>query len=429
MKRTTLKALALALLLLAPGAPPRAQTDDRGASIWKAVGELPAGPKRWALVVGVDEYHDPKFNNLSGAANDARSLADALTRYAGFPGRQVTLLATDEPGRQPTRANILKRLDDLIADAPKDGLLLLFFAGHGLSADKGRTYLLPSDAWVGNDPQLLEKTALNVEAVRDSIRKTGVRQVIVILDACRNEPLRARSAAANVLTEAYTRAFDFDVRNREVVAFATIYATAVGQRAYEDGDRRQGYFTRALVEGMSGGAKNGRGEVTLAALVDYVQRRVPELVGRALEQKPWAEIDGYLAHRLVVAVAGPPPAEPDPATRPAEPTDLGGGSTPPAGPPAERLDPGGLSIYTAQFDCYSNGACHLFVGGSGWGVEGVKVFMNGRDVSKQLLSNNGGVMQLDGDVRSLNLISGTNEVQVQFGGKTSEPYRFFKLIK
>jgi uncharacterized caspase-like protein len=48
-------------------------------------------------VIGVDKYSDPQISPLKGADNDARTLSDALVRYAGFPEDQVILLATDQP--------------------------------------------------------------------------------------------------------------------------------------------------------------------------------------------------------------------------------------------------------------------------------------------------------------------------------------------
>ena len=49
------------------------------------------------------------------------------------------------------------------------------------------------------------------------------------------------------LPTAYTRGFNFDVANREVEAYATLDATSVGARAYEYVEKRQGYFTWAVV--------------------------------------------------------------------------------------------------------------------------------------------------------------------------------------
>lgn len=272
-----------------------------------AVKALPIQAKRWALVIGVDRYSDSQITALGGSSNDAKSIAEALVRHAGFPSEQVILLSSNEPAeRQPTRGNILHRLSNLRAAVPRDGLLFLSFAGHGIER-KQHAFLLPSDAQVSDDIELLEETAINVDQIKRSIRETGVSQVILVLDACRNDPVAARGDVPNPLTSAYLRGFSFDVRNREVSAFATLYATAIGQRAYEYSEKHQGYFTWELVQGLSGGAANDRGEVTLAGLVDYVQKQVPKHVltdlGAGREQRPFAEIEGYEADQLVVAVA------------------------------------------------------------------------------------------------------------------------------
>ena len=112
---------------------------------------LPAQAKRWALDIGVDQYRDSQISSLKGAANDARTLAAALVKYAGFPRDQVILLATDQPEeRQPTRINILRRLSNLAAVVPQDGLLLVSFAGHGMER-QGRAFLIPSDAQLSDD--------------------------------------------------------------------------------------------------------------------------------------------------------------------------------------------------------------------------------------------------------------------------------------
>lgn len=283
----------------------------------ESVATWPGKQKRWALVIGVDRYADTQITTLGGSSNDAKSIARALVAYAGFPEDQVILLATDQPAeRQPTRGNILRRLSNLASVMPSDGLLFLSFAGHGMERSN-QAFLLPSDAQVSNDVDLLEQTAINVAQIKERIRKTGVRQVVLILDACRNDP-SGRSNADNPLTAAYTKAFNFDVQNREVTAFATLYATAVGERAYEYTEKRQGYFTWELVEGMKGAAANDKGEITLAALLKHVQERVPKHVtadlGSGKEQRPFADIGGYQADQLVIAVARP--TDPPPKLQP-----------------------------------------------------------------------------------------------------------------
>ena len=243
--------LAAALSLQPPPAAHAQKTDGRGLTMQQpsALTALPARSKRWALVIGVDQCRDSQISPLRGAANDARTLADALVRHAGFPADQVVLLSSDQPEeRQPTRVNILRRLSNLASVVPKDGLLLVSFAGHGMERG-GQAYLLPSDAQINDDVTFMEETAVSVARMKERIRATGVGQVLVLLDACRNDP-GGRADAPNLLTEAYTK-FNFDTRNREVQAFAVFYAAAVGQRAYEYSEKRQGYFTWAFVEGCA----------------------------------------------------------------------------------------------------------------------------------------------------------------------------------
>jgi hypothetical protein len=307
MKRPALalKVFTLTLLFVALNAHAQTRMDERGVAA-RPVSELPAKLKRWALVIGVDQYKDRQIGQLGGAVNDAHTLADALVRYSGFPPDQVIMLATDQPEeRQPTRVNILRRLSNLAAVVPKDALLLVSFAGHGIERN-GQAFLLPSDAQIGEDIVFLEETAISVSRMKERIKATGVGQVLFLLDACRNDP-GGRADAPNLMSSAYTK-FNFDVRNGEVEAFATIYATDVGQRAYEYSEKRQGYFTWALVEGLRGGAANERGEVTLAGLIKFVQETVPKRIGIDLGagkmQRPFAIVEGYKAEGLVLAATG-----------------------------------------------------------------------------------------------------------------------------
>ena len=206
----TPNSLCAILLLLLPILNPtisltEAQTDDRrGIGVSEAtVNTWPRKAKRFALIIGVDEYQDTQIGKLDGASNDAKSLANALIEYGGFPADQVILFTSDQPSeRRPTRGNILRRLSNLRTIVPKDGLLLVSFAGHGIERDR-HAYLLPTDAQVNGDLALLEETAINADVIRNWIRQTGIGQVVMIIDACRNNPSEGRGDAGKPLTETY----------------------------------------------------------------------------------------------------------------------------------------------------------------------------------------------------------------------------------
>ena len=173
-REAILPVLLVALFVAFNASVSKGQPTGRGVGISNSsVKALPSTAKRYAIVIGVDAYADTQITTLGGASNDAKALAKALVQYAGFPNEQVTLLASDQPAeRQPTRGNILRRLSNLAAVIPRDGLLLLSFAGHGIERG-GQAFLLPSDSQVSNDVDLLEQTAITCRRSKIGLRRSA----------------------------------------------------------------------------------------------------------------------------------------------------------------------------------------------------------------------------------------------------------------
>ncbi len=268
--------------------------------------EWPDSERRFALLIGVEEYQDSRISRFNHAATDARALADALAQSAGFKREQITLLASSEPAeRQPTRSAILRHLVGLQGRVTQDGLLLVFFAGHAIERD-GKAYLLPSDA-LANDTSLLRETAVSVDRFKELIRATEAGQVVLMFDAFRQQPIAGAASSDNPLTEHFTREVGFDTNKREATAFAALFASSAGQRAYESQSKKQGYFASALIEAMKGRAANRQREVTFSELVKFLQTAVPQETQRDLgqnaQQRPQAVVEGYQADELVVALA------------------------------------------------------------------------------------------------------------------------------
>ncbi len=319
MVASVLRASALAALLgVFAGAAAAQASRDIEMVFEPRVSDWPQASKRWALIIGVRDYENPQISRVPGAANDAVAMRDALIEYAGFPPEQVLLLTSDqERTMHPGRTNILRDLRSLKERIPADGLLLFAFAGHGIERN-GQAFLIPSDASIFDDVDFLEQTAISLDSLKGLIRGMNAHQVIMLLDACRNDPNASRGVdAGNTMTSAQKQ-LAFEGANQNIEAFATIYATAVGYRAWEIMDREsgkpRGSFSTAFVEGLSGQAVDNHGQVTLLGLVQYLQKRVPELVhtayGGQQEQRPFVQIGGYRAEDLVLSsFSEPKPAE------------------------------------------------------------------------------------------------------------------------
>jgi hypothetical protein len=275
-----------------------------------SVTKLPSVEKRWALIVGIDKY-EKDISTLQGAVNDAKALKEVLVKYAGFPENQVIVLTSDstDADEQPKKENILVALNDMISKVPEDGLLLFSFSGHGVSVGN-QAYLVPSNGRITKNQTLLKNLAIDVSEIRNAIQEIKVKQVLMFLDACRNEP--GKGDTPNVLTDAYKSGFSFDVVNSDVKAFATLYATTVGERAFEfyDKDSKQfrGYFSYAIEEALKGKAANEKGEITLSRLIDYLEKTVPQKVklDKNEIQIPSTTVsETYRANELVLSVSQP----------------------------------------------------------------------------------------------------------------------------
>lgn len=159
---------ALLLLALAVGGLP-----GPGA----LAGVEPLGEQRLALVIGNAAYSAPE-PALKNPVNDARAIAAAL-KELGFGVRLVA--DADHAGMR----RAVREFEDALRKQKSVGFF--YFAGHGLHVE-GRNYLLPIGAHLASEDEALERAVDATELVQ-RLRETGSRLNIVILDACRDNPL------------------------------------------------------------------------------------------------------------------------------------------------------------------------------------------------------------------------------------------------
>lgn len=150
---------------------------------------FPAQARRVALVIGQDAYPGgssaaiglPPLNN---SRIDGRSMAALLRRY-GFD-----VMSCD--GRNPgcfdlKREELLKALATFENQARGADLALVYYAGHGLASEEGNI-LAPLDARVACDTGAV---TFGVPVERLLEAADAARNKLVILDACRDNPIGA----------------------------------------------------------------------------------------------------------------------------------------------------------------------------------------------------------------------------------------------
>jgi Tfp pilus assembly protein PilF len=244
---------------------------------------------RWALVIGLDKYQSPEIPPLQGAVADAKAIAAALVRYADFSPQQVVTLTTDGPNK-PTAAAIIDKLSELRSAVKPGDLFLFFFAGHGVEVE-GRRFLLTYEVQA-TSPGALKMSSLPVSNLMQELEELKVRDRIIMVDACRDDPLNRGQRQLNVATAVMEAQFTLQPSSEAGVR-ATFLSSTRGESAYEWTEKGRGFFSYFIEKGLSGEA-GVYGKVTLNSLSDYLNENVPQAVRqqRGKEQTPFSDLKG-----------------------------------------------------------------------------------------------------------------------------------------
>jgi hypothetical protein len=202
-------------------------------------GALVNGPasaeRRVALVIGNSNYHDPNLN-LANPKNDASDVARVL-RSIGFE----TIEATDATKREFERA-----MEQFALRASQADSVLFYYAGHAMQF-QGRNYLMPVDARLENEFSVRYQM-VPTDDIRDALdRASGVK--IMILDACRNNPLAERLKMQMAGQHRGAGTVRGLARVDTTQGMVVAYATGADQVAM-DGSGRNSPYTMALVKRM-----------------------------------------------------------------------------------------------------------------------------------------------------------------------------------
>jgi formylglycine-generating enzyme required for sulfatase activity/uncharacterized caspase-like protein len=221
--------------------------------------------QNWAICIGIDQYDN--LQPLQYAKRDAEALREFFQGEAGFDkvyffAEDAPPIATDfgEPMRSTPSGGTLRRFLRVRFEQkflkPSDNFWF-FFAGHG-RRERDRDYIMPIDA----DPGNVEETAIPVSYVTERLRRCGAENIILLLDACRNEGARDGQGIGAELHS----------------GVVTISSCSPSERSYEIAELQHGAFTYTTLEGLR--LQGETNCATVERLDLHLRMRVPELCAK-----------------------------------------------------------------------------------------------------------------------------------------------------
>lgn len=255
-------------------------------------------PQNLAVVVGVNQYRtgirqDQTLPPLSFARQDASLLASVFSSQ----GYQVTSLTDFEVDKKHLLATLAALKKD---NTHPDSTIVFTFSGHGFQHD-GLNYI----AFGNTDLNQIESTALSITELKHVISQLGFQNQVILIDACRNTPVKNTSNMNLNFTEDTT-----------VDGNAIMYSTAAGALSYEDPKIGQGVFSYYVAEGITSMVKAGK-QVTFSSLFSYVGQHVQHHVASNYGRQQVPYIAGERSGDPVLVSESAAGANQSAATRPA----------------------------------------------------------------------------------------------------------------
>ena len=107
--------------------------------------------RKWAVIIGVNEYIDSKFPQLRYCVADAHLVADKLVERCGYDKDRILLIADDQKLHlRPSKDNLQKWIPKWLMHAEPGDTVLVFFAGHGFIDDDRQHFLALQDCNTNN---------------------------------------------------------------------------------------------------------------------------------------------------------------------------------------------------------------------------------------------------------------------------------------
>jgi Caspase domain/Trypsin-like peptidase domain len=251
---------------------------------------------RHAIVIGIDKYANNDWS-LRASVKDALRFVDwALDRGEVEPGNLRLFLSSKDPPpntRVPykdARSRTIRSAIQAFMDGAGAGAerLYFYFGGHGLSAPGVRKepVLIPADV---KELPLDANLLLGFSEVITALGRSEPDEQFFFLDACRDFGLENFEPALGSAVGPWTPPREDDARTRQFV----LYATAPGERAYEQQALGKGVFTSALIEVLEGNHPVAApwiyGRRAYVVSFGKLAEQVRELVKARLENVPGAE--------------------------------------------------------------------------------------------------------------------------------------------
>lgn len=235
----------------------------------------------FALIIGISKYMNE--TNVDYADNSAKSFKLLAENVLGVPKENIIMLTNEKATSGQLKSNI-----ELISQLVEKGSTLYFYyAGHGVPATNGKTYILPSDMKADNIQ--IEK-GLAISNIYDRFAKSPAKKVIVFMDSC----FSGKDDSGALLYKGVApvlRNKKATIDKRKIAVFSAGSSSDFANQYKEEEQRMFSYF---VMKGLLDGKKNSD---ELSNYVKMSVKRKSLRLGLSYKQVP--QYDGKASLKII----------------------------------------------------------------------------------------------------------------------------------
>ena len=251
------------------------------------VDELPsvqAKPNQnaYAIVIGIEKYRQ-KLPKADYADNDARIMAEYLTKVMGYPEENIVTLLNDRALKSDFEKYFEKWLGN---NVEKGSSVFIYFSGHGAPNTKtGDAYLVPYDG----DPTFIDQTGYSLKRMYDALGKLPAKEIVVALDSCFS------GAGGRSVIAKGARPLVMNLQNNMILSKnMTVLSASSGDQISSTYDEKgHGLFTYFMLKGIKNeNVLNPDGSIKMDDLFGYLKPQVERIARKQYNNEQTPQLIG-----------------------------------------------------------------------------------------------------------------------------------------
>jgi hypothetical protein len=237
----------------------------------------------YAIVIGIEQYRQ-KLPRADYATQDARVVADYLTKILGYPEENVVTLLNEHASNVDLAKYFEKWLHN---NVDQGSTVFVYYSGHGAPNPRtGDAYLVPYDG----DPSFIAETGYSLKRMYGALGKLPAKEIIVALDSCFS------GAGGRSVIAKGSRPLVMDLQSNITLSknIFVLSASSGNQISSTYEEKGHGLFTYFLLKGINDGdVVYENGSIAVNELFRFIKPQVESIARKKYNNEQTPQLIGH----------------------------------------------------------------------------------------------------------------------------------------